>query len=206
MSRSRAVGAAGLCAGVLLVHPNPGHADVLIDGPTSGPYVGAAFGRFDLRLDNFNDVGTAVDDITHSAHDAYRIDAGWRFLPFLALEADYMNFGTSHDSFVGSGANGDYNLHMSGFAPFVVGTLPLGPLELFAKAGYLFYNTNLTVDFNAPPADVLQSSHSRSDFTYGGGLGLTLFGHLNFNAEYDQIRMLYAKDSNALWLGAAWRF
>ncbi|HTC52276.1 MAG TPA: outer membrane beta-barrel protein [Steroidobacteraceae bacterium] len=205
MSRLQALAATAVCAGLLL-HPTRSHADVASEGPISGPYVGGAFGRFDLRLDNFNDVGAAVDDITHSTHDAYRIDAGWRFLPFLAIEADYMNFGSAHDSFVGTGSNGDYNLHMSGFAPFVVGTLPLGPLEIFAKGGYLFYNTNLTVDFNEPPADVLQSSHSRSDFIYGGGLGLTLFGHLNFNAEYDQIRMVNAPNSNALWLGAAWRF
>jgi len=206
MSRSQVVAIAGLCAGAVLVDPRCAKADVLSEGPLSGPYVGAAAGRFDLKLDDFDDVGTAVHDITHSTHDSYRVDVGWRFAPFFALEADYVNFGDSHDSFVGSGSDGDYRLHLSGFAPFVVGTLPLGPIEVFAKGGYLFYNTNLTVDFHAPPDDVLQSSHSRSDFIYGGGLGLTLIGHLNLNAEYDRIRIVNARDSDALWLGAAWRF
>jgi hypothetical protein len=35
---------------------------------------------------------------------------------------------------------------------------------------------------------------------------VTLIGHLNISAEYDQIRIVNARDSNALWLGAAWRF
>jgi len=53
---------------------------------------------------------------------------------------------------------------------------------------------------------VVESSHDRSDFIYGGGLGVTLIGHLNLNVEYDQIRLVNARDSNALWLSAAWRF
>jgi hypothetical protein len=182
-------------------------ADVLTDGPPSGPYIGAAYGRFDLKIDNLNDVGSAVSDVTHStSNDAFKIDAGWRLLPFLALEADYLNFGTPHDSFAGTGSDGNYRLHMSGFAPFVVGTLPAGPVELFAKAGYIYYDTNLRVNFNAPGNQVFESDHSRSNFIYGGGLGVTLIGHLNINAEYDQIQVANARNSNALWLGAAWRF
>jgi hypothetical protein len=47
---------------------------------------------------------------------------------------------------------------------------------------------------------------SRFDFIYGGGIGVTLLGHLNINAEYDEIRIIDARNSNAFWLGAAWRF
>jgi opacity protein-like surface antigen len=207
MNRSCAVVPAAVCAALFMIRTTPSKADVLIDGPPSGPYVGAAYGRFDLKIDSLNDVGPAVSDVTHStSNDAFRIDAGWRFLPFLALEADYLNFGTPHDSFTGTGSDGNYRLHMSGFAPFVVGTLPLGPVELFAKAGYLYYDTNLRVNFNAPGNQVFESDHSRSNFIYGGGIGLTLIGHLNLNAEYDQIQVTNAHNSNALWLGAAWRF
>ncbi len=191
-----------VCAALFLVNSTPAKAD-----NSSGPYVGAAYGRFDLKLDNFNDVDTAVSDITHStSNDSYKITAGWRFMPFLALEANYMNFGTPHDSFEGTGSNGNYQLHLSGFAPMVVGTLPAGPIELFAKAGYLFYDSNLRVNFNQPGSQVIESDHRSSDFIYGGGLGVTFFSHLNVNLEYDQIRLNNAHNSNALWLGAAWRF
>ncbi len=110
------------------------------------------------------------------------------------------------DSFTAEGSGGNYRVHLSGFAPFVVGTLPAGPVELFAKAGYLFYDTNLKLDFSGGDAPNIQSDHDRSDFIYGGGVGVTFFSHLNINVEYDQIRLVNAQDSNVLWLGAAWRF
>jgi Outer membrane protein beta-barrel domain len=207
MIKSPALALPAACAALFVVNAMPARADVLLSGPLSGPYVGAAYGRFDLKIDNLNDVGTAVSDITHSAsNDAFRITAGYRFAPFLAIEGDYLNFGTPHDSFTATGSDGNYRLHLSGFAPMVVGTLPAGPVELFAKAGYLYYDSNLRVNFNQPGSQVIESDHTGSNFIYGGGLGVTFFGHLNVNAEYDQIRVTNAHNSNALWLGAGWRF
>ena len=207
MSRTHALTLAAICTGILAVKATPVRADVFSSGPASGPYIGAGYGAFNLRIDDLNDVGTAVSNIAHStSDDAFKATAGYRFLPFLAVEANYMNFGSFHDSFVGTGANGNYNLHVSGFAPFVVGTLPAGPVELFAKAGYLYYDDDLKVNFNAPGTNFIESDHDRSNFIYGGGIGVTFFGHLNINAEYDQIRIVDARDSNAMWLSAAWRF
>lgn len=206
MSKFHALMIPAICALAAGVHGRTARADVL-SSPPSGPYVGAAYGRFDLKIDNLNDVGTASSDIVHStSNDAYRFDVGYRLLPFLAIEADYLNFGNPHNSFSTAGSDGNYRVHLSGFAPFIVGTLPAGPVELFAKAGYLYYDTNLRVHFNDPGSNFIESDHSRSNFIYGGGVGVTLIGHLNLNAEYDQIRIANAHNSNALWLGAAWRF
>jgi opacity protein-like surface antigen len=172
----------------------------------SGAYAGIGWGHFDLKLDNFDDVGEAVNSITHSGSDAWKVQLGYRFTPYFALEGDYLNFGHPNDSFTGTGTNGNYNLHMSGFAPFGVLTLPAGPLEVFGKAGWLYYNTHLRVDLNAPGQEVLESSHARSNFIWGGGLGVTLARHINLSAEYDVIRVVNATNSNALWLNVAWRF
>ena len=171
-----------------------------------GPYVGIGWGHFNLRLDNLDEVGQQVDSIVHSGHDAWKVQLGYRFTPFFALEADYMNFGTSTDSFVGTGSDGNYNLHMSGFAPYGVLTLPIGPVEIYGKAGWLYYNSDLKVNLNSPGSQVFESSHSRSDFTWGGGLGVTIARHVNLSAEYDRIRIVNAPESNALWLNVAWRF
>jgi hypothetical protein len=62
------------------------------------------------------------------------------------------------------------------------------------------------VNFNAPGQQVVESSHSRSDFIYGGGIGMTFLRHLNVSAEYDVVKVANAPNSNALWLSAAWRF
>jgi OmpA-OmpF porin, OOP family len=172
----------------------------------SGLYAGIGWGHFDLKLDNLNDVGQATNSIVHSGDDAWKVNLGYRFVPYFALEGDYVNFGYPGDRFAGTGSNGNYQLHMSGFAPFAVGTLPLGFAELFAKAGYLFYDSDLRVNLNSPGSQVFESSHSRSDFVYGGGLGVTVLRHLNLNVEYDVLQVQNARNSNVLWLSTVWRF
>ena len=181
-------------------------ADSELSGPVSGPYVGVGWGRFNVKPDNFNDVESGISDITHSHDDAFKINAGYRFMPYFALEADYIDFGNPGSSFSGTGSDGNYKLHVSGFAPFAVATLPLGPFEVFGKAGWLFSDNKLKVYLNEPGQQVIQSSHSTSNFIYGGGVGVTFLHHLNVNAEYDRVRVENASDSDALWLAAQWRF
>jgi hypothetical protein len=173
-------------------------------GPPSGPYIGAGWGQFDLHLQNLNDVGTAVTDVTHSNNDAWKAFVGFRFAPFLSVEAAYVDFGRPNDSFRTSGSDGRYHLKMTGFSPAVLGTIPLGPVELFGKAGYYFYNLDTGVNFSSGP--FLESRHSRSDFLFGGGLGVTLFHHLNLRAEYERINVHNASGSDAFWLSPSWRF
>jgi len=175
-------------------------------GPASGPYVGAGFGRFNVEPDNISDVGSGLVDITRAHDDAFKILAGYRFMPYFALEANYIDFGTPKSTFSTSGSDGNYQLHASGFAPFGVATLPLGPFEIFGKAGWLFSNNKVKVFLNQPGQQVIQTSHSSTDFMWGGGLGFTLFHHFNINAEYDRVQVENAHGSDALWLAAQWRF
>lgn len=175
-------------------------------GPMHGPYIGAGFGRFNLKPQNISDVGSGLVDITNSHGDAFKITAGYRFMPYLGLEASYIDFGNPNSTFSTSGSNGNYKLHASGFAPMGVATLPLGAFEIFGKAGWLFSNNNVKVYLNQPGQQVIQSSHSSTDFMWGGGLGVTIARHFNINAEWDRIAVENAHDSDALWLSAQWRF
>jgi opacity protein-like surface antigen len=84
--------------------------------------------------------------------------------------------------------------------------LPLGPIELFGKAGYYFYDDNITADFDQPLHPHVDSTHSRTDFLYGGGLGVTVLSRLNLRAEYEKVDVSHARDADAFWLSAAWRF
>jgi opacity protein-like surface antigen len=175
-------------------------------GPVSGFYLGAGWGRFNLKPENISDVGTGLVDVTRAHDDAFKITGGYRFMPYVALEADYIDFGTPNSTFYTSGSDGNYKLHASGFAPMGVATVPLGPFEIFGKAGWLFTNNDVHVYLNQPGQQVIQSSHSSTDFMWGGGLGVTLARHFNINAEYDRIKLENAHDSDALWLAAQWRF
>lgn len=179
-------------------------ADAYSQANPSGAYLGGGWGRFNLHLHNLGDVGTAADTIVDSNDNAWKLFAGYRFSPYWSLEAAYIDFGRPSDRFVASGSNGTYRVKMSGFAPSIVGTLPLGPVELFGKAGYYLYNVDTRVDFNS--GTFLESKHSRSDFIYGGGVGITVMEHLNVRAEYERVDVSNAPNSDALWLDAAWRF
>jgi hypothetical protein len=160
-----------------------------------GLYLGAGAGRFNVEVDNVGDVTDTVrsfdaDDTTFKAF------AGWRFNPYIGVELDYMDLGNPEDTIDERRVNADVN----GIAPYVVGTLPVGPVELFAKVGYLFYDVKVDVD----DLDVVDDSNE--DLVYGGGIGLTLFEHLHTRLEYEVIDIGEFDDANALWLSAAWRF
>jgi opacity protein-like surface antigen len=174
------------------------------DNP-SGPYVGVGWGQFNLNIRNLSDVGVATSNIVKSDDNAWKAFVGWRMNPYLSFEAAYIDFGATDGRFDGTGSNGNYQVDLSGFAPYVIGTLPLGAFELFAKAGYYYYNVKVIVDLDNPGPNI-DSSKSRNDFLYGAGVGLTFAEHINVRAEYETVTIENADSSDAYWLSAGWRF
>jgi opacity protein-like surface antigen len=180
-------------------------APALADNP-DGPYVGGGYGRFDLHIHNFRDVGQSAGTIVDSNDNAWKLFAGWRLNPHLAFEGAYLNLGHPGEKFVATGSNGKYDVKITGFSPAIIGTLPFGPVEIFAKAGYYFYDVKLKVNAQSLGSAGVESSHSRSDFLYGAGAGVTFMDHLHLRGEYERIDISNYKNSDALWLTAAWRF
>jgi hypothetical protein len=171
---------------------------VLIAGPAlaennEGLYLGAGLGDFSSKVDGIG----SVDDVDFdSDQDASKIMAGWRFNRFVAVQVDYTDFGESR-----AAVNQlDIRSDTKGLAPTVVGTLPLGPVELFGKAGVLFYD----VEIDAPGNRLIDSSGE--DAVLGVGIGFTAFERLSFTAEYERIDIEEFDDADAVWLTAAWRF
>ena len=74
--------------------------------------------------------------------NAWKMFAGWRLNPYFAFELNYVDFGDPSDRLEASGSSGDYSLELSGFQPAIYGTFPLGPVELFGKVGYYFYDVD----------------------------------------------------------------
>ena len=168
----------------------------------SGFYIGAGVGQFNVQIDDVDDTDEAVQSLDDD-DNSWKFFGGYRFNPYLSLELAYIDFGGPEDSFEGSGSDGEYKLDISGFAPYIIGSFPIGPVELFAKAGYYFYDVDVTADFDDPDID---SSSSEEDFLYGFGVGATFFEHLNARLEYEKIDSDLVDDADALWLSAAWRF
>lgn len=174
----------------------------------SGPYVGAAYGEFDTKIEDVDGLEDALEDLD-ADDSAYKLFFGWRFNPYIAAEIDYIDLGNPRGNFDATGTSGDYELELSGFGGYVIGSLPLGIFELSAKVGYYFHDLEIQVDLdNIGPGgeDVFDSDDSGEAFVYGVGAGVTFFDHLNVKIEYEMMDIDNLDDPNTLWLTGAWRF
>jgi hypothetical protein len=178
------------------------------DENPSGPYISAGFGQFDVKIDNLDAAGDTLRDLD-SDDAAWKVGFGWRFAPFFALEADYVDLGTPRGNFDATGSSGQYEVDLAGFSTYAIGTLPLGIFELSAKIGYYFHDIDLHVDFDnvgAGNGDVFDSDESGEAFVYGVGAGVTFIQHLNVQIEYELMDIDEVDDAYVLWLTGAWRF
>jgi hypothetical protein len=160
----------------------------------SGFYLGAALGDFSA---DYHRPGDVTDThLTFNRNDTERIFAGWRFNPYLSTQLDWSDYGRSAASRNELGLS----TKSDALTPAVVGTLPIGPVELFAKFGEAFYNVR--VNDNTGRA-IDSSGH---DPVYGVGVGVTIIKRLNISAEYERIKMNSFDNADAVWLNASWRF
>jgi Outer membrane protein beta-barrel domain len=174
------------------------------DNP-SGFYVGAGVGQFNVQIDDIDQTDNAIERLDDK-DASWKAFAGYRVNPYIALEAAYIDFGRPNTRSDAAGSSGNYRVHLQGFAPYVIGTIPLGPVELFGKLGYYIYDVNLRADIDDPLRPDIDSKHSDEDLLYGVGVGATVLDHLNARLEYERIRSDVVDDADALWLSAAWRF
>lgn len=158
----------------------------------SGLYLGAGLGDFSSEIDSIDDVNIDFDEDS----DAKRFFAGWRFNRILAVQLDYLDFGDSTAAFDLLSIESE----ATGIAPSVVATLPLGPVELFARAGWLFYDLEVSTGGERLFDD------NGNDFVYGGGVGITVLERLALRAEYERIEISELDQAEAVWVTAAWRF
>ena len=172
----------------------------------SGFYAGAGIGQASINTDSVEII--PGQSYKFDANDtAFKIFGGWRLNKYLGFEVDYMDLGNPSDTktFVISGKSVPVKteIGVTAWAPYVVGTLPVGPFELSAKLGYAWWN----VDFQASSAGVPSEhgSDSGDDFAWGVGAGMTFFDHFNTKLEYEAVEISHANTA-AIWLTGAWRF
>jgi opacity protein-like surface antigen len=205
--RTRVCKVAATSAAVLLAL-GFSHSAAAQDPDTSGFYLGAGLGQFDVKIDDLEGVGDVLQDLD-ADDSAWKLVAGWRFNPFISIEVDYIDLGAPNGNFDATGSSGQYEVDLAGVGGYVIGTLPIGIFEASAKVGYYFHDADLHVDFdNIGPnnGDVFDSSSSSEALTYGVGAGVTLFERLNAKVEYEFFDIDEVDDAYALWLTGVWRF
>jgi hypothetical protein len=166
------------------------------DDNTGGLYFGVGLADFSTGIDDIGDVDEANLDFD-SGENASKVFAGWRFNRLVAVQLDRVDFERSVDA---RDALNGLSTQAEGFVPSVVGTLPIGPLEVFARAGVFWYH--LVIERNATSLAV----NSDHDPIFGAGVGATIAERLNLRAEYEVAEIDGLDDPNAVWVTAAWRF
>src|SRR6187397_2029171 len=62
------------------------------DNP-SGPYLGAAVGQFNVKVEDFEGLTDELGNLDDGDATAWKVFFGWRFNPYISLEADYIDLG-----------------------------------------------------------------------------------------------------------------
>jgi len=167
----------------------------------SGFYLGGGVGQFNAKIDDVDQVDNTIDRWKED-DTAYKFFAGYRMNRFLAFEAAYVNLGKPSGAVV-PGFNVDQSV--DGFAPYVVGTIPLGPyFELNGRVGYYFYDANMRQESVANGR--VQFDEESNALAWGGGIGANIGEKFNLKLEYERFDIARLDQSDALWLNAAWRF
>lgn len=126
----------------------------------------------------------------------YRFFAGWRPFSLLAFEMGYRNFGEIEDG---------YELQLietetTAWDGFLVGMIPIGPVDIFAKGGFARWNAEYSIG-------PLSGSTDGTNFTWGAGVALRI-KKLSIRLEWEKIESAYSSNARLgmLSLGASYTF
>lgn len=151
----------------------------------NGIYLGASVGQSGVQ-----------DDVIDFDADAtgFKGILGWRFLDWLAVEANYVDFGSGSDRILGE----KVEVSADGFSLSAVGFLPVGPVDLFARVGVIDWSG----DIRSPEFD--RGSADGTDLTYGLGAQFRVWS-LSLRAEYERFELDDA-DADMISVGVTWTF
>ena len=183
-------------------------ASGLATAADNGIYVGVGLGQATIqdKEEFVADLQTVRIDFDQDDL-GYKVLIGARPLDWFGLEADYVNFGDQEQDvkFPVSGQPGatfDATVKLEGYgiAGFLVGYVPIGPVDLFAKAGLVSWDTKGKIE---GVSDWLRDDGE--DLAYGVGVQFRLLS-LGLRAEYEIYDIDGVDDANLLSVGVTYTF
>ena len=166
----------------------------------NGFYIGGSIGQSKIDVKGGDqDLG----DIEFNEGDTgYKLFVGYRLLTFLAVEGSYLDFGTPDTTFDTDFGDLYTEIGLNGWDVSVVGNLPLGFFDLFARAGYFWWDADIRAALGGDSDD---DSDSGSDLTYGVGAAVWL-GQIAVRAEIEWFDIADAEDVYMYSLGISYTF
>jgi opacity protein-like surface antigen len=156
-----------------------------VQAADNGIYIGVGVGQSTVEVDDV----LATDDF--DGEDlGYKVIVGIRPLDWLAFEANYVNFGEPDDTVAGMQLRSEGH----GITGSALGFLSLGPVDLFAKAGLVSWDTEIGAIEN-----------DGTDLLYGAGVQFRLLS-LAVRAEYEIFDIEDVDDANMISVGLTYTF
>lgn len=173
-----------------------GMPTVAVAGADSGFYIGAGVGDASIKGTGTN---PAQGDFSLDDSDtAIKLFGGYNFglVPFLdlAVEGSYTDFGTTRAIYPDTGSS--FEVGMTGTSGFGLIGFDVGPIGLFAKAGFIYWDLE---------RKYTTTSDSGTDPAYGVGAKLQ-FGSFAVRAEYEVFDVDSLDDLSMVSVSAVYTF
>lgn len=149
------------------------------DAANTGLYVGAGYVRAQVN----NVFGTSGYDFRID-DNAWKAIVGFRPIPPFAVEANYVNLGHQSAPLFGGSPNGHATARA--FDVFGVGLVPLGPVDLYGKAGGARWT--LSGNLQGPNSSLFRLDRDGTSFVWGAGIQAH-WGPLGARLEYEHFQM-----------------
>jgi OOP family OmpA-OmpF porin len=168
-------GLAGLLAAGLTVGAVAAHA---ADDKT-GFYIGAGVGNANVQ----DSVGNGeAGHVNFDGDDtSFKVFGGYMFLPWLGVEIAYMDLGNPEDNF--PQANAKIEASADGWTGELIGQVPIGPVDLFAKVGVVDWSADLTLKDTLEGGTIAKANDDGDDLSAGAGAAFNI-GSFAIRGEY----------------------
>lgn len=147
----------------------------------TGLYVGAGYVRAQVNNVLGNEgYNFKIDD------NAWKAILGFRPIPPFAVEANYVDLGHQSERLLGGSSQVYGHAHARAFDIVGVGLLPLGPVDIFGKAGGARWT--LSNNLPGPNSSLLRLDRSGTSFVWGAGIQAH-WGPIGARLEYEHFQM-----------------
>ena len=175
----------------------------------TGFYIGGSLGQSAVEVIDDGAVNLpSGDDFTFDENDtAWKIFGGynWKLAEMfnLGLEGGYVNFGKPNSTFTVDDIPIGLEVDLSGWNVWGTAGFALGPVDLYGKLGYVFWDAEATASSPGVPSE--SDSEDGNDIGYGVG-GRFNLGNLGLRLEYEIYDIEDAEDVSMWSLGVEWLF
>ena len=161
----------------------------------NGFYLGASVGQSDIKIDQ------DLEDIDFSGGDtSFKVFAGFRFITFLGVEGSYVDLGAPSE--FNEVIDGNIETDIAGYDGFVVGYLPLGIADIFAKVGVIAWDASISGQIDGVTE---RQAEDGTDPAYGIGVQFRI-SSFAIRAEFEYFDIDGAKYVYMYSLGGSFTF